>query len=176
MDEERLTSSPDTDSESGQGNEERTDHGEEVEREIGDLTETLKSREQPAGPAPQSTAPPFWRSWPVAISALLVAVVLTAANLAGLGPYRRSPPEPTAREQEHINELELLALVGYIEDYRAEHGRLPDSVDQLDVDFGTTVVDYELIDEDEFVVTVSKGRVLGTYDSRRPQSEPPSSG
>ena len=148
--------------------------GEEVEREISELTEDLAAAKPAEAPQPKpEQQPSFWRSWPVAAVALAVAVVMTVANLAGLGPWARGPEPLTNPEQQRLSELELLALVGYIEDYRDQHGRLPGTIDVLEIDFGTAVAEYDRVDETDFVVAISRGDIRRTFDSRLEPDEPP---
>jgi len=176
MKEKQPPEEPEPGVESGAESVDHEDHGEEIEREIGDLTETLASQKPPSGPsdASQFKATSFLRSWPVAIVALLFSIALTVVNLAGWGPFQRVSEQPTQREYDQKNELELLALVGYIEDYRVDHGQLPDAVEQLGIDLGDRSVEYEVFDEGDFVVTLINGPVVGSYDSRRQTSGAPS--
>jgi len=143
-----------------------------VEQEIGELTENLATSKEEPAPHRQTQpgAPSLWRSWPVAVVLLVIAAGLTAANLAGWGPFQRiQPPIPELVQQ--LSELELLVLVGYIEDYQEEHGRLPQTLGQLDVDFGDTVVEYDDVGDQNFVVTVTKGEMRRSYDSRDATAE-----
>jgi hypothetical protein len=147
-----------------------TQSGEDVEAEIGELTKDLaKSKEEPPPRSTPSKGPSLWRSWPIAAVLLAIAAGLTVANIAGWGPFQRIQP-PSPQQVQWQTELELLVLIGYIEDYQEDHGRLPQTLEQLDVDFGDTVVEYvEYADAGErgFVVTVTKkGKVRLSYDSR----------
>jgi len=174
MEEKQPPEEPEPGVESGAESVDHEEHGERIEREIGNLTETLASQKPPApSDASQPKAPSFWRSWPVAIAILLFSIALTVVNLAGWGPFQRVSEQPTQREYDQKNELELLALVGYIQDYRVDHGRLPEAVEQLGIDLGDRTVEYEVFDESDFVVTLTTGPVVGSYDSRLEASSPP---
>lgn len=142
--------------------------GEAVENEIGELTRGLAGKDAEDTPRPREPepGPSFWRSWPVAIVALLISGALTVLNIAGLGPYKRGPAQPSTTEIEQTHELELLALVGYIEDYREQRGRLPSNLADLEVDLAGVETEYRVIDEADFVVSVIKGPVTKTFDSR----------
>lgn len=145
-----------------------------IEEEIGLLTEDLAATKESAPPPPAAPrGPSLWRSWPVAAVLSAIAAAMTIAHLMGLGPYRHGPPPRTPQQQQQQGELELLALVGYIEDYQEEHGRPPRTLDQLDLDVGDLVFDYEPFGEEDFVVSLTKGGALHSYDSRQPAAEPP---
>lgn len=149
--------------------------GHEVEQEIGQLTEDLaasKNGEHPPQQPPQA-APSIWRSWPVAVFLMTISVAVTIANFAGWGPFQRDPTPLTQQQEQRVSELELLALVGYIEDYQEDKGRLPQNLESLEIDLGESVVVYELINNEDYMVTVSRGEVQQTFDSRRGATEPP---
>ncbi len=151
------------------------DRGQEVEREIGKLTEDLAANKPPEPvPTPSESAPRIWESWPVALVAIVIAVVMTIFNLTGYGLARRASEPPTPRELQQTSDLELLALIGYIEEYREDHGRLPSNVDQLEIDFGSTAVDYEMVNDTEFIVMVSRNGLSSTFDSRTETDKSPS--
>lgn len=151
------------------------DQGVDVERKIGELTDELAAaRPAPAAPSPRKpAATPFWRSLPVAIVALLIAIAMTVANLVGWGPLQGGPAPPTPAEERQTHELELLALVGYIEDYRADHDRLPGELDELELDLGDAAAEYDLVDDGQFVVALIKNGERRTYDSRLEPSDGP---
>jgi hypothetical protein len=138
----------------------------DVEKEIGELTRDLATNTNERPPAPtQPSGPPLWRSTPVAVLLLVIAAGLTVANVVGWGPYQRGQP-PISHQTEKLAELEMLILVDSIADYQEEHGRLPQTLEQLDLDFGDTVVEYVEAGDGGFVVSVSKGEVRRSYDSR----------
>ena len=141
---------------------ESTRNEEEVEKEIGELTKDLATPKEAPPPTP---ARPRGPSWPIAAVLLVIAAGLTVANIAGWGPFQRIQP-PSPQQVQWQTELELLVLVGYIEDYQEEHGRLPQTLEQIDLDFGDTAVEYVEAGDRSFVVTVTKGEVRLSYDSR----------
>lgn len=145
---------------------ESTRNEEEVEKEIGELTKDLATPKEAPPPTPaRPRGPSLWRSWPIAAVLLVIAAGLTVANIAGWGPFQRIQP-PSPQQVQWQTELELLVLVGYIEDYQEEHGRLPQTLEQIDLDFGDTAVEYVEAGDRSFVVTVTKGEVRLSYDSR----------
>jgi hypothetical protein len=106
----------------------------EIEGEIRDLGQKVSSgvsddaeaAEKATGLSQKAVA-----TWPVAVLLIVVTVVLTGMNLAGIGFFRASLPAPTQEEISDGLELDLLAAVGYVEDFATENGRLPSSAEEM---------------------------------------------
>lgn len=137
-----------------------------VEEEIRSLGDTLASRahddRKQAGEA-LSARKRAWATWPLAAVLVVVAALVTTLNVTGVGYFERALPPPEPQAVERGLEADLLAAVGYVEDYRTEHGRLPDTVEDLGMaseDFG-----YRRVGED-YVVTVARGAMTREHDSR----------
>jgi len=139
----------------------------DVDQEIHSLTTALGAEDSandvPDAPAKARIAP--WRSWPAAIILLIVAAALTVANVVGVGAFKSQVPEPSAAEIEEQLRLELLATMGYIDDYREEHGVLPSNLTKLDSEPGEGV-EYQLVDEATYLLTAAHDSTRITYDSK----------
>lgn len=142
-----------------------TKDGAAVEGEILDLVDTL-AKDQPREPRPVRRRGPMhqWIGLVLAIAVVVIGAGLTAANLAGMGPFDRGRTAPGPEDVRQQLELDLLASVGYVESFRDDHGRLPVSLDEVDID-APADLSYQRISDDRFIVTLGQAPSSLSYDS-----------
>lgn len=139
-------------------------HTDAADEEIGELAASLD--EAPSRRPPQRVAGRRPVFGPAAATVLaLVAVCVTAANIAGWGPFARAVPDPTPAEVNRQLRLDLLATIGYVEAFRERHGRIPSSFAEA-VDEAPAGIDLDPVGSDSYVLTAGRRGVTVRYDSR----------
>lgn len=129
---------------------------EDLEEEINRLTGKI-AHDKPESP----NAPPKQKLrqhpliLPLTIVLLVFSILLTIANLAGLGPFRRDAAPLNPRSTLDQQELDLLAITDYIEGFYHDRHRLPASLDECGIDVGNEV-EYQPLDENSYSL-LSKG-------------------
>ena len=130
---------------------EKLDESEIIEAEINNLTADL-ARKRPARnhppPAAKSRQHPLL--FPVTMLLLIIGVLATVANIAGIGPFRRGMHSPSQWDIAQQSELDALAAIGYIEDFIASHRHLPETLEEA---FGFEPpkgISYERIDDNTY--------------------------
>jgi hypothetical protein len=137
-----------------------------VEDEIRELGQTVSSRaanESAAADVANERSERKVATWPVAAVLVVITAGLTAMNVAEVGIFRRSAPPPDPAEISRGLEVELLAAVGYVEDYRTEHGRLPGSLEAMGL--GGDEFEFTPTDDGYRIVVAREGQ-RREYDSR----------
>lgn len=139
-----------------------------TEEEIQRLTEDLGRRSPPPEPALAAKPRSSWReSWALAGVLLAAAAVLTAANVAGVGPFDRATASAPS-SQEALDRARQTVLFGVeeIELYRAEHGSLPAHLEAVGLaekgDF-----EYERRGDDGFRLAATVAGRRAVFDSER---------
>jgi len=102
---------------------------------------------------------------PVLAAILLIAAgVLTALNLSGRLPFTQRASDVDAQDLGRMLELQLYLVVEDIEDFRDEFGRLPETLEEIDmsVDDG---VEYSVMSESVYRVAVFYGDLRFEHES-----------
>ncbi len=146
---------------------EKLDQNETIEAEINSLTEDL-ARKQPARnhppPAAQSRQHPLL--FPVTMLLLIIGVLATVANIAGIGPFRRGMHSPSQREKAQQSELDALAAIGYIEDFVASHRHLPETLEEALGFEPPKGISYERVDDDTYRIYQAGEQRRLIYENR----------
>ncbi|MCD4748297.1 MAG: hypothetical protein K8R59_02895 [Thermoanaerobaculales bacterium] len=140
--------------------------GDEIDEEIQRLAGRLERTSTPAPSTLTTTAKQrnSWRdSWALTGVLAAVAIILTAANLSGIGPFSRTT-EVTPEEARIRARQTLVFGVEEIEDYRAQHGAPPTNLEMIGLspkgDF-----EYEFLGEGEYRLTAQVSGERESYES-----------
>ena len=138
----------------------------DIEHEIESLSRKVSSDTRATAVAAEKAsrrATKSLASWPLAGLLVLIALALTVMNVMGIGHFRRTLPEPTPAERADWLQADLLAAVGYVEDYTTEHGRIPNSVQEMGL--AGDEFAYEPL-ADGYLIVVERDGLRQEYDSR----------
>jgi hypothetical protein len=134
--------------------------------EISNLADSLEGAPATGGSVQRGLQEPrsSWReSWLLAGGLTIVMIVMTVANLAGVGPFNRSV-ELSGDELQQRARQSVVFVAEEVEAYRAEHGGLPESLQTIGLqDKGE--FSFQPRPDGTYIVTADVGGSQAAFDS-----------